>query len=173
MITKENAEIKSEANLGRCVYVPSLTRKLLRMGHRIIDVKPNHEDRERTVHIFEITDKLDEDLKVLVAEIKDGHENGVFKDKDDIKYDNSNEVLGRCVYIPSLTRKLLRMGYNIIDVKPNHANSKKTVHIFEYTDQLDKDLERLIAQAQEKRESNKTKTKVNEMIRDTFLDKKE
>lgn len=85
----------------------------------------------------------------------------------------SGTVLGRCVYVPSLTRKLLRMGYNIIDVKPNHANSKKTVHIFEYTDQLDKDLEQLIVEAQEKRKNNKTKTKVNGMIRDTFLDNKE
>lgn len=172
MITKDNVEIKSETALGRCVYVPSLTRKLLHMGHKIIDVKPNHEDRERTVHIFEITDTLDKDLQDLIAENKSNRENGTVEQKDDIKFDK-NDVLGRCVYIPSLTRKLLRMGYKIIDVKPNHANSKKTVHIFEYTDQLDKDLEKLIAQAQEKRENNKTKTKVNEMIRDTFLDSKE
>ncbi len=172
MITKENAEIKNNTVHGRYVYVPSLARKLLRMGHKIIDVKPNHEDRERTVHIFDITDKLDEDLQALIAEIKNNRENNTVKDKDDIRFDK-NDVLGRCVYIPSLTRKLLRMGYNIIDVKPNHANSKKTVHIFEYTDRLDKDLEQLIAEAQEKRENNKTKTKVNEMIRDTFLDNKE
>lgn len=172
MITKDNAEIKSGTTLGRCVYVPSLTRKLLHMGHKIIDVKPNHEDRERTVHIFEITDTLDKDLQDLIAENKNKRENGAVEQNDDTKFDK-NDVLGRCVYIPSLTRKLLRMGYKIIDVKPNHANSKKTVHIFEYTDQLDKDLEKLIAQAQEKRENNKTKTKVNEMIRDTFLDSKE
>lgn len=172
MITKESPEIKSENVLGRCVYVPSLARKLLRMGHKIIDVKPNHEDRERTVHIFKITGTLDEDLQTLIAEIKDNRENNEIKDKDDIRFDY-NDVLGRCVYVPSLTRKLLRMGYNIIDIKPNHANSKKTVHIFEYTDRLDKDLERLIVEAQKKCDNNKIKIKVNEMIRDAFLDNKE
>ncbi len=163
MITKENAEIKSKTALGRCVYVPALTRKLLRMGHKIIDIKPNREDRERTAHIFENTDKLDEDLRALIAKVKD---------KDDFKFDK-NDVLGRCVYIPALARRLLRMGYNIIDIEPNRADSKKTVHIFEYTDRLDNDLEWLITQAQGKYENNRIKTKVNKMIRDTFLDNKE
>ncbi len=165
MITKGNAEIKSKIALGRCVYVPALTRKLLRMGHKIIDIKPNREDRERTVHILENTDKLDEDLRALIAKVKD---------KDDIKLEK-NDVLGRCVYIPALARRLLRMGYNIIDIEPNRADSKKTVHIFEYTDQLDNDLERIIEQAQEKCGNDKTMTrvKVNKMIRDTFLDNKE
>lgn len=94
------------------------------------------------------------------------------KDNVNVTTKNHNE-LGRCVYVPCLARQLLHMGYDIIDIKPNRVNSARTVFVFKYTDDIDNVLRDLIAKAKERRESNETKTEVNEMVRNTFLDSKE
>ncbi len=52
---------------GRCVCDPRLARNLLRMGHEIIDIKPNRLNRIETVFVFKITDTLESDLNMLVA----------------------------------------------------------------------------------------------------------
>lgn len=169
MVTKDNTEIKNGQRNGRCVYIASFTRRLLRMGYKIIDVKPNHADPERTVHVFEAAEGFDEDLKNLIDKVKAARENGKTWIDNDEEF-KKNDAPGRCVYIPALTRKLLRMGYEIIDVKPNHANDKKTVHVFRYTEQLDDDLKRLASEEQQRHEKSRTKIKVNEMIRGAFLD---
>ncbi|MCM1277293.1 MAG: hypothetical protein NC299_18365, partial [Lachnospiraceae bacterium] len=83
------------------------------------------------------------------------------------------DVPGRCVYIPALSRRLLRLGYKVMDIKANTANTKKSVQIFEYEEGLDEDLERLAAEEQAKNESGKNKQRVNTLIRSAFLDKKE
>ncbi len=52
---------------GKCVCDPRLARELLRMGHEIIDIKPNRFNRIKTVFVFKITDTLDSDLNMLTA----------------------------------------------------------------------------------------------------------
>lgn len=95
------------------------------------------------------------------------------ENKDNVNVTNKNHHdLGRCVYVPCLARKLLHMGYEIIDIKPNRVDSARTVHVFKYTDGIDEDLKKLIEEVKSRRESNSVSTEVNEMVRDTFLDDK-
>lgn len=65
--------------LGRCVYVAGLARQLLRMGHTIIDIKPNRAEHDKTVFVFESTDKLEDDLTMLVDKIKEKRKNDAGK----------------------------------------------------------------------------------------------
>ncbi len=60
---------------GRCVCDPRLARNLLRMGHEIIDIKPNRLNRIETVFVFKITDTLDSDLNMLAAKFGESLEN--------------------------------------------------------------------------------------------------
>lgn len=159
-----NSTTRGENELGRCVYVPYLARKLLRMNYKIIDIKPNRANPARSVFVFGYTDKIDSDLEELIAKREDNsHKETVH---------NGNE-LGRCVYVPCLARKLLHLGYEIIDIKPNRVSPERTVFVFRYTDKIDNDLKDLIEEVKEQRENTSSKTAVNEMVRDTFLDNKE
>ena len=54
--------------LGRCVYVPALARMLLRNGHKIIDIKPNRQDKERTVFVFADDETFNADLEKAIEE---------------------------------------------------------------------------------------------------------
>jgi len=47
------------------IVKPSLSRKLLKLGHQIIDIKPNRNDKNATVFIFEATKKFWNDLSEL------------------------------------------------------------------------------------------------------------
>ena len=42
----------------KCVFTPFVARKLLKMGNPIIDIKPCKENRDKTIFIFENTQKL-------------------------------------------------------------------------------------------------------------------
>lgn len=61
----ENKEVN-----GRCVYVPALARKLLRNGHKIIDIKPNRDCAERTVFVFLDDETFNSDLETAVNEVR-------------------------------------------------------------------------------------------------------
>lgn len=56
--------------LGRCVYVPALARILLRNGHKVIDIKPNRENKDRTVFVFADESTFNSDLEKAIDEIK-------------------------------------------------------------------------------------------------------
>lgn len=96
---------------------------------------------------------------------KDNMTTGFYDDTRD------GDRVGRCVYVAGLARQLIRMGYKVIDIKPNRANRDKSVFVFEPTDEFENDLARLVDKIKEKRENSEGKNKVNEEIRKTFLDK--
>lgn len=56
--------------LGRCVYVPALARTLLHNGHKMIDIKPNRENKDRTVFVFADDDTFNADLEKAIEEVK-------------------------------------------------------------------------------------------------------
>lgn len=51
----------------RCkiIYNPSIARKLLHNGNKIIDIKPNKLNNKETIFVFECTDKLLTDLSFI------------------------------------------------------------------------------------------------------------
>lgn len=48
----------------KSIFTPYVARRLLKMGNPIVDIKPYKEDRDRTIFVFEDTDKLQIDLAV-------------------------------------------------------------------------------------------------------------
>lgn len=46
----------------KSIFTPFVARNLLKMGNPIIDIKPYKEDRNKTIFIFENTEKLQKDL---------------------------------------------------------------------------------------------------------------
>lgn len=47
------------------VFKPKNARKLLKMGHVIVDIKADKNNSDRTIFIFKNTDKFKEDLATL------------------------------------------------------------------------------------------------------------
>lgn len=54
-----NTEIKCKE-----IFTPYVARKLLKMGNKIVDIKPYKGNRDKTVFVFEVTDKFIEDMAV-------------------------------------------------------------------------------------------------------------
>ena len=49
----------------KAIFSARTARQLLRLGNTIIDIKPNKENREKTVFIFRFDDKFKDDLLTL------------------------------------------------------------------------------------------------------------
>ena len=48
---------------AKLIFTAELARKLLKNGHRIIDIKPHRENKDRTVFVFAVTEEFIKDLK--------------------------------------------------------------------------------------------------------------
>ena len=48
--------------LTKCIFTPFVARNLLKMGNPIIDIKPDKNNKDKTIFVFENTDKLKEDM---------------------------------------------------------------------------------------------------------------
>ena len=46
----------------KCIFTPYVARRLLKMGNVIVDIKPRKEDRDKTIFVFEDTEKLKKDM---------------------------------------------------------------------------------------------------------------
>lgn len=53
--------------ITKCIMNPAVARKLLREGNPIIDIKANRSDKDRTVFIFERTEKFEQDFVKVTA----------------------------------------------------------------------------------------------------------
>lgn len=54
-----------------------------------------------------------------------------------------NETHGKLIMSPTMARKLLKQGNEIVDLKPKKENQKETIFIFKLTKKLLKDMENL------------------------------
>lgn len=52
---------------GRCIYAAPVARELIRKGYAIMDIKPNKENHDKTVFIFEETDDFNAALGDVLA----------------------------------------------------------------------------------------------------------
>lgn len=59
---QSNAITQTKQKEFQVIVKPSISRKLLKLGHQIIDIKPNKDDPKATVHVFLYTEKLKQDL---------------------------------------------------------------------------------------------------------------
>lgn len=44
------------------IFTPYVARRLLKMGNPIYDIKPQKENRDKTIFVFEITEKFNKDM---------------------------------------------------------------------------------------------------------------
>lgn len=46
------------------IFTPYVARRLLKMGNPIFDIKPDVINKDKTVFIFELTEKLKQDIAI-------------------------------------------------------------------------------------------------------------
>ena len=55
---------------SRLIFDAKIARKLLKMGYVVIDMKPNRENTEKSIFVFENTDEFKQALTQIMYEIK-------------------------------------------------------------------------------------------------------
>ena len=46
----------------KCIFTPFVARNLLNMGNPIVDIKPDKNNKDKTIFVFENTEKLKKDM---------------------------------------------------------------------------------------------------------------
>ena len=52
----------------KTIFNPGIARRLLKLGNAIIDIKPDRNNPAKTLFIFEINEKFNNDLRVLLSD---------------------------------------------------------------------------------------------------------
>ena len=53
----------------KCIFTPFVARNLLKMGNPIIDITPDKNNKDKTIFVFENTEKFRTDLGNILAEV--------------------------------------------------------------------------------------------------------
>lgn len=61
---------KKDTRKSRLVFDAKMARKLLKQGFVVIDIKPNRENTDKTIFVFENTDEFKIVLEKLMDELK-------------------------------------------------------------------------------------------------------
>ena len=61
---------KKDTRKSRLVFDAKMARKLLNQGFVVIDIKPNRENTDKTIFVFENTDEFKVALEKLMDELK-------------------------------------------------------------------------------------------------------
>ena len=76
---------KKDTRKNRLVFDAKMARKLLKQGFVVIDIKPNRENTDKTIFVFENTDEFKIALDKLMDELK-------AKKEVEIEYDVEVEI---------------------------------------------------------------------------------
>lgn len=68
MEEKKIENVSANEKKGRCVYAAPVARSLIRRGFKVIDIKPNKENHDKTVHVFEETVDFNSALEEILNE---------------------------------------------------------------------------------------------------------
>ena len=58
----------------------------------------------------------------------------------------------RLIFDAKIARKLLKMGFVVIDIKPNRENTDKSIFVFENTEEFKQALTQILDEIKEKKE---------------------
>ena len=61
---------KKDTRKSRLIFDARIARKLLKQGFVVIDIKPNRENTDKTIFVFENTDEFKVALEKLMDELK-------------------------------------------------------------------------------------------------------
>lgn len=62
--------IEKDTRKSRLIFDAKIARKLLKMGFVVIDIKPNRENTDKSIFVFENTDEFKVALTTVMDEIK-------------------------------------------------------------------------------------------------------
>lgn len=62
--------IEKDTRKSRLIFDAKIARKLLKMGFVVIDIKPNRENTDKSIFVFENTDEFKVALTNVMDEIK-------------------------------------------------------------------------------------------------------
>ena len=62
--------MEKDTRKSRLIFDAKIARKLLKMGFVVIDIKPNRENTEKSIFVFENTDEFKQALAQIMDEIK-------------------------------------------------------------------------------------------------------
>lgn len=48
----------------KSIFTPYVARRLLKMGNPIVDIKPDKNNKDKTIFVFEINDKFNNDIVI-------------------------------------------------------------------------------------------------------------
>ena len=64
-------EIKErDTRKSRLIFDAKIARKLLKMGFVVIDIKPNRENTDKSIFVFENTEEFKQTLTQIIDEMK-------------------------------------------------------------------------------------------------------
>lgn len=66
----------------------------------------------------------------------------------------NKDIKSKVIIKSWVARKLVHLGYQIIDLKPDKNDAKRTVFVFEDTDKFQKDLEKILFDEKVRREAD-------------------
>lgn len=118
--------VETKEVTGKLIFNQRIAKRLLNMGNDLISIEPNRRNRVQSVFIFRLDDKLRQDLGKATE-----------KTEEDL---NSRHKLVSSTRIAS---RLLKEGYKVVDINPDRDNSDRTVFIFESSDDLLSEIEKL------------------------------
>jgi hypothetical protein len=122
--TENNVETKEVT--GKLIFNQRVAKRLLAMGNDLISIERNKRNRSQTVFIFRLDDKLRDDLG-KATERNEEDENPKVKLVSNVR----------------TASRLLQEGYKVVDINPSRDDSNKTVFLFESSDDLLEEVERL------------------------------
>ena len=61
---------EKDTRKSRLIFDAKIARKLLKMGYVVIDIKPNRENTDKSIFVFENTEEFKKALAEILDEIK-------------------------------------------------------------------------------------------------------
>jgi len=55
-------------DIYKSIFKPQVARALIKLGNRVVDIKPCKENSDRTIFIFQVTEKLINDLAIVLTQ---------------------------------------------------------------------------------------------------------
>lgn len=60
-----------ENKTSKLIFKSYIARRLIKMGNKVIDIKPDRENAQRTIFVFQIDDKFNRDFDTVINELAD------------------------------------------------------------------------------------------------------
>lgn len=60
-----------ENKTSKLIFKTYIARRLIKMGNKVIDIKPDRENAQRTIFVFQVDEKFDRDFDTVINELAD------------------------------------------------------------------------------------------------------